>query len=89
MKLFNFEIQNCGQILCVHIDKPYLLMPGHKIDYDCIVLSVGGWGKVIYVWYYKSNRDVFIIIVMVMSLLYKHDCIIRTTKNSALVAHFS
>ena len=29
MKLFNFEIQKCGQILCVH--KPYFLMPGHKL----------------------------------------------------------
>ena len=27
MKLFNFEIQICDQILCVH--KPYFLMPGH------------------------------------------------------------
>ena len=27
MKLFNFEIQKYGQILCAH--KPYFLMPGH------------------------------------------------------------
>ena len=27
MKLFNFEIQNCGQISCAH--KPYFFMPGH------------------------------------------------------------
>ena len=27
MKLFNSEIQKCGQILCAH--KPYFLMPGH------------------------------------------------------------
>ena len=26
-ELFKFEIQKCGQILCVH--KPYFLMPGH------------------------------------------------------------
>ena len=26
-KLFKFEIQKCGQILCAH--KPYFLMPGH------------------------------------------------------------
>ena len=26
-KLFNFKIQKCGQILCVH--KPYPPMPGH------------------------------------------------------------
>ena len=26
-KLFKFEIQTCGQILCAH--KPYFLMPGH------------------------------------------------------------
>ena len=26
-KLFKFEIQKSGQILCVH--KPYFLMPGH------------------------------------------------------------
>ena len=27
MKLFKFENQKCGQILCAH--KPYFLMPGH------------------------------------------------------------
>ena len=27
MKLFKFEIQKCGQILCAH--KPYFLMLGH------------------------------------------------------------
>ena len=27
MKLFNFEILKCSQILCAH--KPYFLMPGH------------------------------------------------------------
>ena len=27
IELFKFEIQKCGQILCVH--KPYFLMPGH------------------------------------------------------------
>ena len=27
IKLFKFEIQKCGQILCAH--KPYFLMPGH------------------------------------------------------------
>ena len=27
IKLFNFEIQKCGQILCAH--KPYFLIPGH------------------------------------------------------------
>ena len=26
-KLFKFNIQKCGQILCAH--KPYFLMPGH------------------------------------------------------------
>ena len=26
-KLFKFETQKCGQILCAH--KPYFLMPGH------------------------------------------------------------
>ena len=26
-KLFKFEIQKCGQILCAH--KPHFLMPGH------------------------------------------------------------
>ena len=26
-KLFMFEIQKCGQVLCAH--KPYFLMPGH------------------------------------------------------------
>ena len=26
-KLFNFEIQKCGQILCAH--KTHFLMPGH------------------------------------------------------------
>ena len=26
-KLFKFEIQKCGQILCAH--KPYFLMPSH------------------------------------------------------------
>ena len=31
MKLFNFEIQKCGQILCAH--KPYFLKPGHKCVY--------------------------------------------------------
>ena len=35
-KLFKFEIQKCGQILCAH--KPYFLMPGHiytrpKVEY--------------------------------------------------------
>ena len=28
VKLFNFEIQKCCQILCAH--KPYFLMPGHN-----------------------------------------------------------
>ena len=30
-KLLKFEIQKCGQILCVH--KPYFLMPGHKLEF--------------------------------------------------------
>ena len=29
MKLFNFEIQKCGQILCVQ--KPYFLMPESQV----------------------------------------------------------
>ena len=29
-KLFNFEIQKCGQILCTH--KTHLLMSGHKYN---------------------------------------------------------
>ena len=36
-KLFKFEIQKCGQILCAH--KPYFLMPGHiyvpRLDSSC------------------------------------------------------
>ena len=31
-KLFKFEIQTYGQILCVH--KPYFLMPGHKYAFN-------------------------------------------------------
>ena len=31
-KLFKFEIQKCGQILCAH--KPYFLMPGHNYYND-------------------------------------------------------
>ena len=31
IKLFKFEIQKCGQILCAH--KPYFLMPGHICIY--------------------------------------------------------
>ena len=34
IKLFKFEIQNCGQILCAH--KPYFLMPG----YICISIHM-------------------------------------------------
>ena len=37
IKLFKFEIQNCGQILCAH--KPYFLMPGHIWCIDCKLLS--------------------------------------------------
>ena len=33
-KLFKFEIQKCGQILCAH--KPYFLMPGHIYRSDLI-----------------------------------------------------
>ena len=33
MKLFKFEIQKCGQILCAHHSNPYFLMPGHIYAY--------------------------------------------------------
>ena len=36
-KLFKFEIQKYGQILCVH--KPYFLMPGH-IVVDTMLIRV-------------------------------------------------
>ena len=35
--LFNFEIQKCGQILCVH--KTHFLMPGHI--YELKIISCG------------------------------------------------
>ena len=38
MKLFNFEIQKYGQILCAH--KPYFLMPGHIFGVTLIEQSV-------------------------------------------------
>ena len=38
-----------------------------------------------YIFDYENNRDVSIIIVMVMFPLYNLDCILRTMKNSALV----
>ena len=31
IKLFKFEIEKCGQILCAH--KPYFLMPSHNYDW--------------------------------------------------------
>ena len=43
-KLFNFEIQKCGQILCAH--KTHFLMPGHifnhsmKNSQDCGLLGL-------------------------------------------------
>ena len=41
------------------------------------------------IWDYENDHDVFIIIVMVMLPLCNRDCVIRTMKNSALVACFS
>ena len=35
-KLFDFEIQKCGQILCVH--KTHFLMPGHI--YTCVAIHI-------------------------------------------------
>ena len=37
MKLFSFEIQKCGKILCAH--KPYFLMPGHKLGGHSLPLA--------------------------------------------------
>ena len=37
-KLFKFEIQKCGQILCAH--KPYFLIPGHIYNVTFEVLSL-------------------------------------------------
>ena len=41
------------------------------------------------IWDYENNRDMFIIIVMVMIPLYNHDCVILRMKNSDLVVHYS
>ena len=38
MKLFNFEIQKCGKILCAH--KPYFLMLGHIYMEHCALSPV-------------------------------------------------
>ena len=47
IKLFKFEIQKCGQILCAH--KPYFLMSGHNLascdDLCCLNVSFG-----LYTW---------------------------------------
>ena len=37
-KLFNFEIQKCGQILCAH--KTHFLMPGHIYVRECDSLII-------------------------------------------------
>ena len=49
MKLFKFEIQKCGQILCAH--KPYFLMPGHIYIYIYIYIYV-------YIYIYISRLTV-------------------------------
>ena len=38
IKLFKFEIQKCGQILCAH--KPCFLMPGHIYKSQCCYFLV-------------------------------------------------
>ena len=38
IKLFKFEIQKCGRILCAH--KPYFLMPGHIYIYICMYVYI-------------------------------------------------
>ena len=57
-KLFKFEIQQCGQILCVH--KPYFLMPDHIYihthAYVCIYIYIYIYiyiHKYIYIYIYK------------------------------------
>ena len=38
IKLFKFEIEKCGQILCVH--KPCFLMPGHILFFPEFVKNL-------------------------------------------------
>ena len=40
-ELFKFEIQNYGQILCVH--KPYFLMPGHILVHMYTLTMLRGY----------------------------------------------
>ena len=47
-KLFKFEIQKCGQILCAH--KPYFLMPGHNYPFTILMMEEDGFNShIIYI----------------------------------------